>query len=121
MPSLATRQVDALTDRLQSYGRGINSTIDTVGRIGGFALAGSLVGRNSPDLSQKMHQIQSVYDTFGREATTGLMASHAAASAVKKLPGSLRGNMGGAARSVVKAKPLLAKIVRIADTISRVF
>ncbi len=115
----AARQVAQLTDRLQTYGRAANAAIDGVGSIGGFGIAGSLVGSVSPDLARKMKQIQGVYDTFGREATTGLLASHVAANAIKRLPKDLRRGIKGGARSVIKARPLLSKIIRLADSIAR--
>lgn len=113
------RQVNSLTKRLEQYGHGVNQAVDHVGRAGGFGLAGFVVSHKSPSLGRQMAQIQGVYDVFGREATTGLMASHAAASAIKRLPKHLRVSIKTTAKSVVKSKPLLSKVLRIAESVAR--
>lgn len=108
-----------IKERLDGFGRAVTNSVGTVGAVGGFGLAANLVRSSSPDLGRKMQQIQQVYDTFGPESTTSLLASQAAVSAVKKMPDKLRAQVTGTANSLVNARPLISKILRLADTLAR--
>lgn len=108
-----------VTDRLKSFGRAVTQGVGAVGAIGGFGIAANVVRSSSPDLGRKMQQIQQVYDTFGPESTTSLLASQAAVTAVKKLPDKLRGQVSTAAGSLVKARPLVGRVLQLADALSR--
>lgn len=109
-----------IKDRLEGFGRAVTQGVGAVGSIGGFGIAANVVRSSAPDLGRKMQQIQQVYDTFGPESTTSLLASQAAVTAVKKLPKELKGQVHSAAGAIANARPLVAKVLRLADALARV-
>lgn len=109
---------DTLADRINAVKDRAGTTINTLGQTGAFGLVGGVLSNHvSKDLGRKVTEIQSVYDTFGPEATTSLLATRAAQSALKRLPGQARLALRRGAGAVSKASPLIRGVLSLAETI----
>jgi hypothetical protein len=107
-----------LADKINTVRRRAGTTVDFLGQTGAFGLAGGVVGNHvDKDLGHKITQIQGVYDNFGPEAVTTLLATRAAQSAMRKLPGKARLALRTGARSVSKASPLIRGVLTLAESI----
>lgn len=109
-----------LADRVNTVRKHVGTAVDTLGESGAFGVAGSAVGRHvNKDLGRKITEIQSVYDTFGPDATKTLLATRAARSALKQLPSNARVLLSRGASAVTRAAPLVRGVLSIAETVAR--
>jgi len=110
----------SLAERVNSVRRKAGDTVDFLGQSGAFGLAGGVVTNHvNKELGRKITEVQAVYDTFGPEATTTLLATRAARTAFKKLPGRAKVMLRSGARSVASASPLIRGVLSLAETLAR--
>lgn len=109
-----------VAERINTIRRRAGKTVSTLGDAGAFGIAGSAATHLiDPALGSKITEIQKVYDTFGGEATTNLLASQAAITALKRLPPRAKDLVRSGARGVLKASPLVHGVVNLARTVAR--
>lgn len=109
-----------LADRINRLRRQAGDTVDVLGQSGAFGVAGGLVAKHvDPGLGRKVTEVQAVYDTFGPEATTTLLATRAARAAMKRLPGKAQSLLRSGARTVSSASPLIRGVLSLAETVAK--
>lgn len=114
-----TQSLGGVGQKLDHAGEVVQKSVDTMGRAGAFGLTGALIARRNPTTAEKMRTIQTVYDNFGHKATTNMLGDWAVHSVVRRLPRKLKQPLQQGAKSFVRNKPLIARVIRFAGQVAR--
>lgn len=111
---------ETIVDRMRTIRRRAGSAVDRLGEVGAFGLVGSVLQNVAHgETGRKIQQIQQVYDTFGPDTTTNLLADRAVSSVIKRLPDKLRTPLARGARAVTAAQPVINTVMALARTLSK--
>ena len=110
-----------IADKIKQIRDRAGDAVNALGQTGAFGLAGSAIGHLADrQMGRKITELQTVYDTYGSDATAHLLASKALQSTLKRLPGPARIALRSGAAKMHQASPLIRGVLRLADIARKV-
>jgi hypothetical protein len=110
-----------IADKIHEIKDRTGKTVETLGQAGAFGMAGSAIAHyGSPQVGRRITELQTVYDTYGPDATKHFLAATAVRSTMKRLPAAARKALNSSAGRMHQASPLIRGVLRLADVVRKI-